>query len=789
MRLFCLASAVFAALALSEASAAWVQLADCSGVVAAGAGCWDTDDEVLSVGDGIQAVPIGSGDAIPASIALNTPIDADGDTEPDLIFCDGDYDGNLQVEVDDVQACIGALADAGDRFAVLLPGNYVFPGSPPAGNTLGAVELVSNLAFQCQEGSVLFGPGLSVPDPQGQLAVLHTFGASNLLVRNCELTEGLPSSYDATGLSGARNGLRVFQTLGFRGEDLHVHDILHACIYLRESEDVILTNVLLEDCGGYGDTSGTFQQPCSYIFGPSGGLDSRNVSIGPGSYRRCGHAGFNTRRGHPSAQLLGIHGHDLIIEDVGPGPTGGGACFDFAGVDGGSAVDSSCVRAGSLVGLNGQGFYSDGGWLSVDSVRYIALSGLQGSQLRGPGIHVSRALEDVTGSDITISGTGEGSPCMLHRGGWRRVDWSDLTFEDCGEGGIVDEPVIGGNTPSSVDVSFVGVSIDNAVAFRGSQSFLISAAVFDGNWTDLWIQDWTVRGFTDDGLEFRGRLVDSTLDLLDIDYLDDGYGGSSTVANLPACDGAAIHQWRIVTDAVGQGDCSVGGSSHEAICRCTGSRWNSLQYRGDERPDGVHVAGVGSDNVSILNATVRNLVRDGYGILIGSSPTNVDLDGVTAIDTKGTYLFDGAVEVEFGGATHTIANTQCTGTEVGEPCVELNPPPVCPSGNDDLDMYCNVDDNCTQVFNDQCDTNSDGYGNACDGDYNESGAVGLVPDFSEFTAAFGAGVGPEQDSNCDGLVGLVPDFQDFLTQFRSGTPGPSGLACAGSGEGACPPGP
>jgi hypothetical protein len=111
-----------------------------------------------------------------------------------------------------------------------------------------------------------------------------------------------------------------------------------------------------------------------------------------------------------------------------------------------------------------------------------------------------------------------------------------------------------------------------------------------------------------------------------------------------------------------------------------------------------------------------------------------------------------------------------------------------PANDADSDGVSDLNDNCTNVANPtQCDQNSDGYGNACDGDYNEDGVVGLVPDFQNFSTAFGLGTGIEQDSNCDGVVGLVPDFQTFVSEFGKAAPGPSGLACAGGGEGACPP--
>ena len=105
------------------------------------------------------------------------------------------------------------------------------------------------------------------------------------------------------------------------------------------------------------------------------------------------------------------------------------------------------------------------------------------------------------------------------------------------------------------------------------------------------------------------------------------------------------------------------------------------------------------------------------------------------------------------------------------------------SDDNDGDGIPDRDDNCYEVENpDQCDTSQDGYGNACDADYNDDGVVG-IPDFSWFRAhnflsAGAPGFDPQVDFDCDGTVG-VPDFNAF--RHRLGRPvGPSGLWCAGS---------
>jgi hypothetical protein len=100
----------------------------------------------------------------------------------------------------------------------------------------------------------------------------------------------------------------------------------------------------------------------------------------------------------------------------------------------------------------------------------------------------------------------------------------------------------------------------------------------------------------------------------------------------------------------------------------------------------------------------------------------------------------------------------------------------------DGDLVADHDDNCSETANpDQYDANLDGYGNACDADYNDDGVVGL-PDFARLANAFGTVQGhpdfdPAVDVNGDGVIGL-PEY-GFLGSAFGGTPGPSGLDCAG----------
>jgi hypothetical protein len=108
------------------------------------------------------------------------------------------------------------------------------------------------------------------------------------------------------------------------------------------------------------------------------------------------------------------------------------------------------------------------------------------------------------------------------------------------------------------------------------------------------------------------------------------------------------------------------------------------------------------------------------------------------------------------------------------------------NGDVDNDTVPDALDNCMLAQNgprhepnNQCDTDQDGYGNACDFDVNQDNVIG-APDFGCFTFNFGLSGHPISncDSNCDGVIG-APDFGLFTSSF-GGSVGPSGLSCAGT---------
>jgi hypothetical protein len=102
--------------------------------------------------------------------------------------------------------------------------------------------------------------------------------------------------------------------------------------------------------------------------------------------------------------------------------------------------------------------------------------------------------------------------------------------------------------------------------------------------------------------------------------------------------------------------------------------------------------------------------------------------------------------------------------------------------NGDGDGVSDSADNCIYVANPgQQDEDQDGYGTACDPDYNQNGVV-TSTDFSVYFLPVYDGTlpyDPKVDHDSDGDVD-DRDFLFLLRHFQLGFPGPSALDCAGT---------
>ncbi len=176
----------------------------------------------------------------------------------------------------------------------------------------------------------------------------------------------------------------------------------------------------------------------------------------------------------------------------------------------------------------------------------------------------------------------------------------------------------------------------------------------------------------------------------------------------------------------------------------------------------------GADYYLIVNGVLQaSVINNGLGDIIlrpyvavdscladgGDVDSNIDLVEVLT-DRDG----DGLADLNEDANVDGVANPG-----------ESNPLDADHDGDDFLDGF----DNCTLASNaNQMDTDGDIFGNRCDADLNNNGAV-TTTDLSLFKAAFGT-ADPHADFNGNGAV-TTTDLAIFKSLFGK-PPGPSGLA-------------
>jgi hypothetical protein len=194
---------------------------------------------------------------------------------------------------------------------------------------------------------------------------------------------------------------------------------------------------------------------------------------------------------------------------------------------------------------------------------------------------------------------------------------------------------------------------------------------------------------------------------------------------------------------------------------------------------GTHLSLNELGDVAFWAAVSGSSVAEGVFVHSGGTNSAVALEGDTVPGSGDVYLsfLPASVQIDDTGR---VAFGALTNMPVGGP-------------DDDADGIPNVLDKCTldsrnSVAPATCDSDSDGYGNVCDADFNQDFSVNAV-DFGMFFVPAFKGQDPAPwpqglDMNCDNSVAAVDFGMFFVPKFKGTapggkTPGPSGLSCAG----------
>ncbi len=217
-------------------------------------------------------------------------------------------------------------------------------------------------------------------------------------------------------------------------------------------------------------------------------------------------------------------------------------------------------------------------------------------------------------------------------------------------------------------------------------------------------------------------------------------------------DGMATADIQFTINISGSIDCANGGTT----CIAGGSNW----------PTGLRFQSINGSSVNITEEKrLVDIALPNDQIVVNVTVEEGEVYNL-ALYTGGAVQFDGSFNF-----TDSIRLSMSTPDGVSYESVTgafLTAPDT------DGDNVFDVHDNCTLVANaDQRDTDSDGYGNLCDPDFDNNGIVNFL-DLSTWTPNFGTNSNGDLDLNGDGVLNFL-DFS-ILTSFFQMPPGPSGIA-------------
>jgi hypothetical protein len=193
-----------------------------------------------------------------------------------------------------------------------------------------------------------------------------------------------------------------------------------------------------------------------------------------------------------------------------------------------------------------------------------------------------------------------------------------------------------------------------------------------------------------------------------------------------------------------------------------------------------------ASRVRLIEATNLDLaqgVDEVYLFGLGNGePCARDGEAGLRIHEGSTLILGGLDLYAFDGAECVYINSLFPGSGDAPNTIAYDEGTILLYGDLDEDEMWDPDDNCLIVENaDQRDADADGYGTACDADYNNDGWADYA-DFEIFKASYGTRESDERyllalDHDSNGVITFT-DFLAFLP-LAGAAPGPSGLACAG----------
>jgi hypothetical protein len=608
---------------------------------------------------------------------LNTPVDRDRDGLPDWIrVSDFDHDGVL--EMNDLQAAMDVLTDPGPKWIQVEPGPYFYP-SPLAwpGRTHAILELRSHTTLSCAGGVVLqVGPLVAGRDYAVVANDDHANGNDDVWIRGCEIDGGAPPTYASTQFPHDRRmGVYFRRTRNSGVSDSYVHDTVHTGLYTSNSSgDRFLRNVV-EDAGGYGDTTGQMRLPCIYLFAFGGGTELRDFEASDNTLRRCAHSGLNTRAEHldaPGDVIRNMLWARNTVEDT------RSVCVHLRGVDGGVVRDLRCRRAGAIHSTRGfASNYRFAGDDNANSNVLIEDAVATDVSIGQAGLDVGAFVDGLTLRRIRVESTRDASgfphyqDCAWLQRPLRNAVVEDVTLADCGRGGAVVTSLPGGLGDASETLVLRRIEVRDVDQVGPLDTLLQAGIEFVGNHARLQLEDLALSGATGPELLFSGGLRLSTLARVEVDSVDPGWLGAFSEAGAPACTAAREGHWLTTLNGTSGTDCSFAPGTTGATrarCGCSAGAWGPIFWAAS--PGIEFAAGATHSNDRIEDVSVRN-ARGVTGMRVGGALSGFVVDTIEGADDSPATDVDQRSAAAFEAVSgFSVSGASCNGTQPGVPCIE-----------------------------------------------------------------------------------------------------------------------